>query len=533
MSSRLKNELRATTAVIYCRVSGSKQVSEGHGLQSQESRCREYAKARGYRVVEVFHEEGVSGSKLERPALMAMLAFLKLNADPNGMAVLIDDINRFARDTVVHWQLRAMIAEAGGKLESPSIEFGEDSDSKLIENLLASVSQHQREKNAEQVINRMKQRAKAGYWLFNPPAGYRYENVAGHGKLLVRDEPLATTIQEAFEAFASGRLETPAEVKRFLESRPEFPKYSGSEEIHFQRIHRLLTKPIYGGAMEVKKWGIPLMKAKHEGLVSFGTWETVQRRLNSDAKAPARPDISEDFVLRGFVLCGDCEHPMTASWSRSKSGKRHPYYHCHHKGCPSCRKSIRRADLEEAFTDLLKSMTPAPAVVSIAKAMFKDAWEQRAAQADQTARLLRTKIADAEKQIGALLDKLIEASSPRVISAYEGRIEALEREKLVAAEKLENVGAPAHPFGEMFEHALEFLANPYDIWKKGNLTMRRTVLRLAFADRLAYTRNQGVRTPEYALPFKALAGISGGGKQMVGDAVFCEPVSAVDSPDIA
>ena len=48
--------------------------------------------------------------------------------------------------------MRALVAEAGGKLQSPSLEFGEDSDSRLIENMLASVAQHQREKNTEQVI---------------------------------------------------------------------------------------------------------------------------------------------------------------------------------------------------------------------------------------------------------------------------------------------------------------------------------------------------------------------------------------------
>ena len=51
-----------------------------------------------------------------------------------------------------------MIANAGGFLESPSIEFGEDPDSILVENLLASVSQHQRQKNGEQTKNRMRSR---------------------------------------------------------------------------------------------------------------------------------------------------------------------------------------------------------------------------------------------------------------------------------------------------------------------------------------------------------------------------------------
>jgi hypothetical protein len=51
------------------------------------------------------------------------------------------DYDAIARGLDAHLQLRMAISDAGGKLESPSIEFGDDSDSLLVENLLASVSQ--------------------------------------------------------------------------------------------------------------------------------------------------------------------------------------------------------------------------------------------------------------------------------------------------------------------------------------------------------------------------------------------------------
>ena len=38
---------------------------------------------------------------------------------------------------MAHFELRVKIDEAGGVLVSPSVEFGEDSDSQLVENLLA------------------------------------------------------------------------------------------------------------------------------------------------------------------------------------------------------------------------------------------------------------------------------------------------------------------------------------------------------------------------------------------------------------
>lgn len=86
--------------------------------------------------------------------------------DGAGIVVIIDDISRFARHIESHWTLRGTPKDLGGKLESPSINFGEDSDSVLIENMLASVSQHQRQKNAEQTRNRMRARAISGYWCY-------------------------------------------------------------------------------------------------------------------------------------------------------------------------------------------------------------------------------------------------------------------------------------------------------------------------------------------------------------------------------
>ncbi len=137
---------------------------------------------RGYEVADVYRDDA-SGGSTDRPSMKAMLKHLKKHR-AEGCIVLIDDITRFARDIRGHWDLRDLLREAGGKLESPSIEFGDDADSILHENLMASVSQHQRQKNAEQTKNRMRARAMSGYWVAKAPLGYRMERKPGHGKFL-------------------------------------------------------------------------------------------------------------------------------------------------------------------------------------------------------------------------------------------------------------------------------------------------------------------------------------------------------------
>ncbi len=145
----------------------------------------------------------MSGKLVARPAMMDMLQFLRMTRK-SGSVVIIDDISRLARGLEAHLQLRASLAKTGGKLESPSIEFGEDSDSLLVENLLASVAQHQREKNGKQTKNRMRARMQNGYWVFGAPLGYKFETKSGHGKILARNEPVASIIADVMERYASG-----------------------------------------------------------------------------------------------------------------------------------------------------------------------------------------------------------------------------------------------------------------------------------------------------------------------------------------
>ena len=81
----------------------------------------------------------------------------------------------------------------------------------MQEYILATVAQHQRRKNAEQTRNRMRARLLKGYWPFACPVGYRYQRVSGRGNMLVRNEPLASIVQEALEGYASGRFQLQAD----------------------------------------------------------------------------------------------------------------------------------------------------------------------------------------------------------------------------------------------------------------------------------------------------------------------------------
>ncbi len=506
-------------AVIYCRVSSSKQTTRGDGLSSQETRCRQFCDYRGHEVVKVIKDD-MSGSLTKRPGMDELLAYLR-KTKRHSHVVIIDDISRLARGIEAHIKLRADIGATGATLESPSIEFGEDSDSKLVENLLACVSQHSRQKNAEQTLNRMQARMQQGYWVFQAVWGYRYAPCPTGGKMLVRDEPLASILKEGLEGYARGRFSSQAEVKRFWESHACVPKSKGGVVLN-ERVNQLLTQPLYAGYISAPNWNIKPRKGHHEPLIDLDTFNAIQERLKGKARAAARADINTDFPLRGHVCCASCSEPMTANWSKGSHGS-YPYYLCRQKGCESAGKSIARSKVEDAFEAILQNLTPAAQIVNLATASFRDLWNNQVFKAGENKKAIKRELTETDTKVKQFLDRITETDNKTVITAYEARITELEAQKLVLVERMAKCDAPIKDFDSSFRTALEFLASPWNLWKSDRMEDKHMALKLTFPNRLMFDRLNGFRTPELSLPFKALGDFSMLKKEMARPERFERP----------
>ncbi len=242
---------------------------------------------------------------------------------------------------------------------------------------------------------------------------------------------------------------------------------------------------------------------KHEALISFETYQKIQGRLKGHAYVPARKNLSEDFPLRGFVACGDCGKPLTACWSKGRS-KHHPYYYCVTKGCESKSKSIRRDVIEGEFETLLKQLTPTKALFGLATDMFKAWWTHLGQTQEHYAKDMEANIVKTQQDIERLVTRVIGTESPSLIDTYEKKITELEAQKIVYEEKRVKQGQPLKPFDNALRTALKFLSDPHKPWACEGLENKRAVLKLTFADRLQYVRNEGFRTAETTLPFKVL-----------------------------
>lgn len=495
-------------AIIYCRVSDKKQKLNGNGLDSQQHRCRQYADVHAYEVVGVYAEDITgAGCYEKRDEMMALLCHIA--SSPNdSFVVIVDDVKRLAREAVTFVQLSEKIRELGSRIESPNFIFDSSPEGRFSQLIIAGGAQLEREQNQRQVIQKMKAGMEAGNWMLGAPKGYRYEKKPRQRSVMVPIRSITNVIVEAFELFTCGQMQTCAEVARFLERNPDFPR-GKSGRVSIQAAKNMLTQLLYTGYMEYEPWGISLRPATHEGIISMETYLKAQERLAGNAHAPARKDISAQFPLRGFVVC-ECGHPMTAGFTKGRN-KHYPYYYCQNRECEHRGKSIKRDVLEGEFEELLNGMTPRQEMFLMARDMFRDIWVALEAREVGKGEALEGEMRLLDKKIDQALDRVLDAESPRVIAAFEKRIHEMETRKIILEERIASCGRPVRDFETSYRTALDFLSNPKKLWQSNKLEDKRTVLKLAFTERLTYRRGSGYRTAEMASPFAVLAGISGGG----------------------
>ena len=188
-----------TKAVAYVRVSTEKQADAGQSLDAQRAKVTAYAGLYDLELVEVIVDAGASAKTLDRPGLTRALAMLKSGEADALVVVKLDRLTRSVRD------LGELVDRyfANGKAALLSVSEQIDTRSaagRLVLNVLASVSQWEREAIGERTAAVMQHKAKAGeYTGGRAPYGFRVE--AGR---LVRVEAEQAVLAAARKAKAKG-----------------------------------------------------------------------------------------------------------------------------------------------------------------------------------------------------------------------------------------------------------------------------------------------------------------------------------------
>ena len=493
-----------TCAVIYCRVSSSKQVIEGNGLSSQEQRCRSFANAKGYRVIEVFPDEGVGGSKFKRPAMEKMIEFLKTRNDRT--CVIIDDYKRWARDLDVYRSLMQIIKGCNAFIDSPAGQFEDSPTGRAMESMQAIFAALEREQNAEQVTNRMRARSEQGYSVVGrPPFGYKPGKVRG---IPEEHRPASGIARQILEGYAYGAFKSFEDIARYI-NKQNLVRHNGKPIIYDGSHAQSLLEGCYyhAGLIRIKdknKDGLiteRFVKGLHKALISKVVYELVRARLEGKPVPKYRKDGDRYFPLRGHVLCSSCGKFMTAAFSSGRNGK-YGYYQCKNGSCDLYNKNFRHDALHIEYEDLLKQLQPRTDVLETAIKILKEEWGSatEAARGIRQAALKRLRIIN--EMTSKLIYELTHNDNAEVKNAINLEIAKLSKEKQIVEIQLSHEEVEEEDFSAILDKLQDVLANPAGLWKSGSLALKQAIQEFTFPGGIILEKSRKFRNREKALPYR-------------------------------
>ncbi len=491
-------------ALIYCRVSSPRQVLEGHGNDSQEQLCRNRAKVEGWLVEKVFPDDGISGALFDRPAMKQLIAYIDTRPKEK-FVVIFDDLARFARDILVHINLKTEFLDRGIKLECLNFNFEDSPEGEFAEMVMACANQLQRKQNRRQVIDKMRARLERGYWPFYPPLGLTNKKDDIHGKLLVPNEPYASIFKEAIEQFRDCVLLTMDEVMVFIQKK--YLQYGIQRKLVLNGVKFILSQPLYAGWVGYEPWGVPLKKGQHEGFISKETYDAVQARFSGRPKPKLRADYNLDFPLRGLISCAECGGPITGAYNTGRS-KRYPNYSCHAYGCSYRWKVTSKWKIEPEFVGLLEKVKVDDGVVDLGLDILTDTWRQHkehfqleVAQAHETAKQL---IGEVER----LNERVRKTDNAALVANYETQLAELlaRKEKLEAAPQADVY--TEQQFGTASKKVFDTLKDPVSMWQSPNYEDKRTIAYMYFDQKIPYDYQKGFGTACLAYPVEVIKSFS-------------------------
>ena len=136
-------------AVGYIRVSSTGQAQDGVSLDAQRAKIRAWAEANDAALIEIYADEGISGTKGNRPGLLQAIEY----AERHGAALVVYSLSRLSRSTRDTLSIAESLDRAGADLVSLSEKIDTTTAAgKMVFRMLAVLNEFER----DQVSDRTK-----------------------------------------------------------------------------------------------------------------------------------------------------------------------------------------------------------------------------------------------------------------------------------------------------------------------------------------------------------------------------------------
>jgi site-specific DNA recombinase len=202
-------------AIGYIRVSTAGQAEEGISLEAQKAKIAAWAELNGYALGGVFEDAGLSGTKADRPGLVAAMASVG-----KGDALVVYSLSRLARSTKHTIEVSERLDKAGADLVSLSEKIDTTSAAgKMVFRLLAVMAEFERDLVSERTSTALQHKKAKGGRVGSIPYG---KQLSGDGKSL-DDNPGEQEVIRLVKLLRAGRMSYP-KIAQELTTRDMTPR---------------------------------------------------------------------------------------------------------------------------------------------------------------------------------------------------------------------------------------------------------------------------------------------------------------------
>ena len=415
---------RNRNAIAAIRVSTSKQGRDGDSPEAQKEQIERFAQNKGI-VIKKFFVFMESASKEQQP-MQEAVDYCKDKENDIDLFI-VKSIDRFTRGgSMLYDSLKTQLDSHGVTLIDTygvisqekvntlehlghSYKWSTYSPSRKSEMLEAERSKDEVRDILSRVIGAEIRYTQMGYWMRKPPYGFLGEKVeTQHGKrTILKPHPEeARFIVKLFELRASGQFSDKEIASKLNDlgyrGRPQYRrskenrnrvigKTEGSQLDH-KKLWKMVRNPIYAG-VNVEKWTkYQPVKCMFDGLVSVELFNRANKGKRTiiempgnkiaihDSIAPRNATVrgthNNDFAYKHYVMCPECNKPLSGSTSRGKTGKYYSYYHCDKRGH---KFRVTKEDLETKVYDFINDLVFSKERVDEVFAVVREKYEQHLA----------------------------------------------------------------------------------------------------------------------------------------------------------
>ena len=414
-------------ALLYERLSRDDELQgESFSIQNQKIMLEDFARRNGFPRFRHYTDDGVSGTRFDRPGFMAMMEEVE---DGNVETIIVKDMSRLGRDYLKVGQVMEILRQRGVRLIAINDNVDTDKGDNDMTPFLNIMYEFYARDTSRKIKSVFKAKGMSGKHLTGTVIyGYLWDEKRENW--LVDDEA-AAVVRRIFAMTLAGygpyqiatrltqdKVEIPSvHLARFNEgvnrTKPVKDIYGwGSSTI----VHILKKREYLGHTVNFKtrkhfkdkkshyvdesEWTI--FENTHAPIIDLETFDNVQRIRGNVKRYP--DGWGEAAPLTGLMYCADCGGKMYVH--RSNNGKRVHQYTCAQYGkvpigtlCPTQHRIN-----ESVVLDLISGMLQA--IADFAKsdraAFIREVQEAQASQQDSDIKKKKRRLSAAQKRAGEL-----------------------------------------------------------------------------------------------------------------------------------